>query len=137
MMKRRLTVQKLKILEYLRSVKTHPTAEIIYDAVKKQVPTITLATVYRNLNLLANEGEILRLEMGNEFHFDADIGRHQHCVCRKCGKIYDVFQKEISKYAMEKINYDGFNPTNVQVIFYGYCKNKNMRISKMENIKNK
>jgi|TARA_Y100000310_G_scaffold39192_2_gene36794 Fur family peroxide stress response transcriptional regulator len=126
MMKRRLTVQKLKILEYLRSVKTHPTAEIIYDAVKKQVPTITLATVYRNLNLLANKGKILRLEMGNEFHFDADIGRHQHCVCRKCGKIYDVFQKEISKYAMEKINYDGFNPTNVQVIFYGYCKNKNM-----------
>lgn len=122
MIKRRITVQKLKILEYLRSVKTHPTAEIVYGAVKKEIPTITLATVYRNLNLLDNEGKILRLEIGNEFHFDADISRHQHCVCRKCGKIYDVFQKEISEYAMKRINYNAFNPTDVQIIFYGHCK---------------
>ncbi|MDP7244298.1 MAG: transcriptional repressor [Flavobacteriales bacterium] len=122
MPKRRLTIQKIKILEYLKSVKTHPTAETIYDTVKKELPTITLATVYRNLNLLNNEGKIRRLNINNNFNFDADISTHQHCICKKCSKIYDIFQKEISKYALNKIQLDNFEPSSVNVIFYGICK---------------
>ena len=87
-MKRRQTIQRIKILEYLEGVKTHPTAETIYREVKKELPTITLATVYRNLNLLADEGKIVKLEINNEYHFDADRSNHQHGVCKKCGKIY-------------------------------------------------
>jgi|TARA_B100000315_G_C14545223_1_gene572893 Fe2+ or Zn2+ uptake regulation protein len=122
MTKKRLTIQKIKILEYLRSVKTHPTVETIYNAVKKEIATITLATVYRNLNLLADGGKALRLDINNEFHFDAEVSNHQHCVCKDCGKILDISQKEISEYAMKKINCDKFNPTNVQIVFQGHCK---------------
>jgi|TARA_B100001964_G_C14220034_1_gene594815 Fe2+ or Zn2+ uptake regulation protein len=122
MTKKRLTIQKIKILEYLRSVKTHPTVETIYNAVKKEIATITLATVYRNLNLLADGGKALRLDINNEFHFDAEVSNHPHCVCKDCGKILDISQKEISEYAMKKINCDKFNPTNVQIVFQGHCK---------------
>ncbi len=125
--KKRMTVQKMKILEHLKSVKTHPTAEMVYNVVKKDIPSITLATVYRNLNCLSEDGKIVKLEINGEFRFDADMGKHQHCVCKKCGKILDVFQKEISEYALKKIKSTDFVPSGVQVIFYGNCKHENKR----------
>ena len=87
--KLRNTNQRLKILEYLKCVKTHPTAEQVYNDLRKDMPAISLATVYRNLHLLAEQKEVLRLEINNEYHFDGDSCRHQHCVCKKCGKIID------------------------------------------------
>ena len=121
-MKRRMTNQRMKILEYLESVKNHPTAEKVYQAVRKGLPAITLATVYRNLNLLAEEGRILRMEINGEYHFDADMCCHQHCVCQECGKILDVMQKEISEHAMKKIKVRGFEPRCVNIMFIGSCK---------------
>ena len=122
MVKQRQTIQKLKILEYLKSVKTHPNVETIYTHVKKQLPTITLATIYRNLNLMADNGEILKLEINNEFRFDGDTSHHQHCVCKKCGIIIDGCQENINEYALKHIKSDKFTPLNVNIIFNGYCK---------------
>jgi len=119
----RMTNQKLKIMEYLAKVKTHPTAEDVYRAIKKDLPQISLATVYRNLNLLAEQGKILKLEVNGEFRFDGDLCHHQHCVFRKCGKIIDVNQKEISDYAMSKIKTGEFKPQCVGIIFRGLCRN--------------
>lgn len=121
-MKRRSTVQRLRILDYLKVSEMHPTAEAVHNEVRKEIPTITLATVYRNLNLLAEEGKILKLEINNEFHFDGDTSRHQHCVCRECGMIIDVFQREISDYALKKVKNSSFDPISVQVIFHGLCE---------------
>lgn len=123
MMNTRMTNQRLMVLQHLQSVKTHPTAEMVYYEVVKRLPNMTLATAYRNLNLLASQGQILKLEINKEFHFDADMSSHQHCVCKECGKITDQFQKEISDYAMKKIHTDMFHPESVNVIFYGKCKN--------------
>jgi len=120
--KNRLTSQRLKILDYLRGVKTHPTAEMVYNAVKKDLPTISLATVYRNLNLLAEQGEIIKLELNSESHFDGDMCNHQHCVCSKCRRIIDIFQEDISEYAMKKIKSSDFKPSCVNIIFKGHCK---------------
>jgi Fur family transcriptional regulator, peroxide stress response regulator len=117
----RMTNQKVKIFEYLKSVKTHPTAEKVYREVKKEIPTITLATVYRNLNLLAEKGEILKLEINKEYRFDADTSDHQHCICKKCWKVMEIFQHEISENAMTKMKCKGFNPTKVNIVFYGTC----------------
>ncbi|MBN2112349.1 transcriptional repressor, partial [Candidatus Woesearchaeota archaeon] len=119
--KRRMTSQRMKILEYLKGVKTHPAAEEVYRNVKKELPAITLATVYRNLNLLAEEGKILKIEINNESRFDADISCHQHLVCRKCGRITDIFKKDISEYAMKKIKSNDFSPECVKIIFWGLC----------------
>ncbi len=121
-LKTRNTIQKIKILNFLKSVKIHPTAETVYKQVKKSIPTITLATVYRNLNQLANNSEILRLEINKEYHYDADINKHQHFVCKNCGKITDVFNKSVSEYALKKINNPNLNIENVQVTYYGTCK---------------
>ena len=118
----RMTSQRIKILEFLRSVKTHPTAEDIFINVKKELPAITLATVYRNLNLLAEQGRILKLEINNEFRFDADMCAHQHWVCRQCGKIGDIFKKEISDYALRKAKPYGFDIECVTIIYNGTCQ---------------
>jgi len=118
----RNTNQKMKILGYLKSVKTHPTAETVYKAVKKELPAISLGTVYRNLNKMAEDREILRFKVGNEFHFDGDTCCHQHCECITCGKIIDCFQKELSEYTLKKIDVKGFKPECVNILFKGRCE---------------
>ncbi|MBC8500210.1 MAG: transcriptional repressor [Nanoarchaeota archaeon] len=118
----RNTEQRKKILEHLKNAHTHPTAEIVFKEVVKQLPKITLATVYRNLNLLAEQGKILRLEVNKEYHYDACIESHQHCVCEKCGRIIDSFKKNISKYALKKFQLKDFEPKSVTIIFRGTCK---------------
>lgn len=112
----------MKVIEFLRGVHSHPTAEMVYEAVKKDIQTITLATIYRNLNQLAQDGEIIKLEVNGEYRFDADISKHQHLVCKKCGKIKDLFQENISAYALKNINSPGFYTESVQVMFRGECK---------------
>ncbi|MBN1503098.1 transcriptional repressor [Candidatus Woesearchaeota archaeon] len=118
-----MTNQRLKIMNYLKKVRTHPTAEQVYEEVKKELPAITLATVYRNLHLLADQGDILKLEINKEFHFDADTCKHQHFICRKCGKIIDIMDKDLSEYALEKVSSKNFKPECVTIIFRGICKN--------------
>jgi len=121
----RKTIQKMKILDYLKRVKTHPTAEQVYSAIRKDLPTISLATVYRNLNLLSEQGEIAKLEVNGEFHFDADICCKSHCICKKCGKIIDIYDKDIAKYAMKQFaagkDTGKFKPSCVSIMFTGTC----------------
>ncbi|MBW2998888.1 transcriptional repressor [Candidatus Woesearchaeota archaeon] len=118
-MLRRNTPQKIEILNHLKSVCNHPTADQVYHVVKEKIPKITLATTYRNLNILAHERKILKLEINNEFHFDADLDKHQHFVCEDCKKIYDVFEEKVSNYALNNIK--GFRPNQVQIIYHGVC----------------
>lgn len=125
----RQTVQRLKIVEYLKSVRTHPNAETVYKEVLKELPALSLGTVYRNLNLLAKEGEILKLDVGNEAHFDGTTCNHEHCICNKCGKIIDLEQKEISEFALKKARTEEFQPECVCIIYKGYCKKCNSSIS--------
>lgn len=83
--------QREAVKRALCSTKTHPTAAWIYEQAKKEIPNISLGTVYRNLNLLGEEGVIRKLSFGdgNE-HFDGDISPHSHFFCEGCGKIYDI-----------------------------------------------
>ena len=117
----RLTIQKMKILEYLHSVRTHPTAESIYEAVRKDIPNISLATIYRNLNQMSAAGQILKLEVDGEYHFDGDVSKHQHVYCSRCGKLVDVFNKKINDYAIKNFDLPGFEVDSVQVLFKGLC----------------
>jgi Fur family transcriptional regulator, peroxide stress response regulator len=118
----RVTHQRIKIIEYLKKTRTHPTAEMVYKGVAKDLPTISLATVYRNLNMLAGEGKVLKLEINGEYHFDGITESHQHLICMNCGTVIDLEQEEISNYAMKKIKSDKFQAKYVSVIFHGMCK---------------
>ncbi len=115
------THQRLKILEYLKGVKTHPTAEQVYKKIKSKIHTISLATVHRNLNQMAEANQILKLEVKGQYHFDADTSLHQHFVCDKCGKIHDIFHPDISEYALDEIDQNKFRVNNVHIIFNGIC----------------
>ncbi len=83
--------QREAIQSFLMTRKDHPTADVVYSNVKTSFPNISLGTVYRNLTLLADLGEIARLRVGDGVdHFDADTSPHYHFVCRECGGVSDM-----------------------------------------------
>ena len=105
----RLTSQRQVILEELRKVKSHPTANEVYDMVRKRLPRIGLGTVYRNLDLLAEKGIIKKLEVGgDQKRFDGDISPHYHIRCLECKRVDDVFierNQDLEKSAASNCNY--------------------------------
>lgn len=105
----RLTTQRQIILEELGKVKTHPTANEVYDMVRKRLPRIGLGTVYRNLELMSETGIILKLEVGGtQKRFDATIDPHYHIRCLSCGKVDDIEMpviEDINKGAAEVSQY--------------------------------
>ncbi len=107
--KMRLTTQRQVILEELARVTSHPTANEVYDMVRKRLPRIGLGTVYRNLELMAESGLILKLEVGGtQKRFDATTDLHYHIRCTACGKVDDIklpVQQEINKIAARATDY--------------------------------
>ncbi len=88
----RMTQQRAVILEELRKLKTHPTADELYQIVRAKMPRISLGTVYRNLCFLTECGQIAKLETpGSLNRFDANMEPHQHIRCVSCGCISDVY----------------------------------------------
>ena len=91
-MQTRMTRQRAVILDELRKLHTHPTADELFKIVRARLPRISLGTVYRNLDLLADTGQILRLEVaGYTKRFDGNLMPHQHVRCIACGRVADVF----------------------------------------------
>lgn len=85
------SMQRELVLKTLQNNVVHPTADYIYELLKKDLPSISLATVYRNLNLLAANGTIRRIEgLDGSVHFDHKTNPHYHFICTKCNKVYDV-----------------------------------------------
>lgn len=82
--------QRDALLNELQSRYDHPTAEDLYISIKKDIPNLSLGTVYRNLNLLHSEGEIVKISSDGADRFDGNIIPHCHFVCRKCGKMKDI-----------------------------------------------
>lgn len=86
-----MTKQRSIIYEIIQQSRSHPTAEEIYREAKKQLPSIALGTVYRNLNIMADEGQIRRLEMTDgPVRYDRNDLKHDHIICKSCGKIKDI-----------------------------------------------
>lgn len=119
----RLTPQRQVILEELAKVKTHPTAGEVYDMVRKRLPRIGLGTVYRNLELMADSGMILKLEVGgSQKRFDATTDLHYHIRCTSCGRVDDI---ELT--AMPQLDQLASDSSDYQVLghhieFSGICE---------------
>jgi len=87
----RMTRQRKVILEELRNVYTHPSADEIYEMVRKRLPRISLGTVYRNLEILSASGEIQKLELGcTQKRFDGVADAHYHIRCIDCDRVDDA-----------------------------------------------
>ena len=83
--------QREAILKVLCSTDTHPTANQVYDRVRETIPNISLGTVYRNLTLLTEMGEIMKITTGEGAdRFDTNVQRHHHFICTSCQSVYDL-----------------------------------------------
>jgi len=118
----RLTTQRQVILEELSHVKTHPTASELYDMVRKRLPRIGLGTVYRNLELMADSGMILKIEVGGtQKRFDATTEEHYHIRCSACGKVDDIDVPVIHELATQAAGATSYLITGHHVEFTGIC----------------
>jgi Fur family ferric uptake transcriptional regulator len=118
----RLTTQRQIILEELAKVKTHPTASELYDMVRKRLPRIGLGTVYRNLELMADNGMILKLEVGGtQKRFDATTEPHYHIRCSSCGKVDDIMIPVMDDLAEAAAESSSYRIIGHHVEFSGIC----------------
>ncbi len=119
--KMRQTKQKSAILKFLRSKRQHYSATQIYDAVRQEIPNISLGTVYRNLSQLIESGEIISVETSDKCVFyDGFISDHAHFVCKSCREIYDF---DMPKNMANALTGDGFMVDTERFVCYGLCKN--------------
>ncbi|WP_294371886.1 Fur family transcriptional regulator [uncultured Clostridium sp.] len=121
--KLKLTPQRLAVYNYLMNTTSHPSADVIYNDIHVQYPTMSLATVYKALKTLAEVGLIQEINVGEgNFRYDANSNPHPHIQCIKCGKVDDF------KYLdLENLNSIAQKNTDYKIIsnkvyFYGYCK---------------
>ena len=118
----RITTQRQIILEELAKVKTHPTASELYDMVRKRLPRIGLGTVYRNLELMAENGMILKLEVGGtQKRFDATTDTHYHIRCSHCGKVDDIDTPVMDELVNEAAASSLYQVLGHHIEFTGIC----------------
>ncbi len=119
----RITPQRYAVLKALSYSKAHPSAESIYEGLVAHYPTMSLATVYKTLNLLKQKGEVLELEfseLGNRY--DGNIPYpHPHVICTECGKIVDPSMFALEEITEKMMKETGFKIASHRLDFYGLC----------------
>ncbi|MBE3592904.1 MAG: transcriptional repressor [Thermoanaerobacter sp.] len=118
----KVTPQRLAILNLLRNTKEHPTAETIYKKLVSDFPTMSLATVYKTLEVLKNIGLIQELNVGEgSFRYDANTNSHTHLVCFGCGKVEDLDESVLQNLIEEAKKHTDYKLVEQKLYFYGYC----------------
>jgi Fur family ferric uptake transcriptional regulator/Fur family peroxide stress response transcriptional regulator len=121
-MTKRSTIQRSLVLATVKELQRHATAEEVYDAIMKNYPDISRATVYRNLNLLSDIGEIRKVEIPNGAdRYDHQLHAHYHARCVKCGRVFDVEMEFIADLEQSVKDTHGFEFTGHDIIFKGIC----------------
>jgi Fe2+ or Zn2+ uptake regulation protein len=120
---RRPTKQRNIILEELRKVKIHPTADAVFKMARRRLPRVSFGTVYRNLNLLRDEGKILELTCGKySCRYDGNTTNHYHFFCLSCKKVFDLHGPIIANLNKKISRKSGVTVKYHRIDFYGYCK---------------
>ena len=115
--------QRESIKEYLMSTKEHPTADVIYQHVRAENPKISLGTVYRNLTLLVELGEVRKISTGDGTdHFDADTSAHSHYFCRCCHRLMDVDVTPSVEQILAASSAGIGTVEHASLLFTGVCK---------------
>lgn len=121
-MLRRNTIQRELVLEAVRALKNHATAEEVYNEVIRNHPSVGKGTVYRNLNILAEDGDIRKVEMPQgPDRFDHRTDSHHHIRCMKCGRVYDVEMKGMPDLKASVSDAAGMVISDYDIIFKGIC----------------
>ncbi len=115
-----MTPQRLAVLNYLEGNKSHPSAEAVFQALKKKFPTISFATVYNILETFKAKGLIQELNIDpTRKRFDPDTSFHHHFYCFSCNQLFDV--DLAIPLLKEARSLEGFEVQKTQVNFYGLC----------------
>jgi Fur family peroxide stress response transcriptional regulator len=113
------------ILETIRSTRTHPTAQWVYEQLKGRIPDLSLGTVYRNIGIFRQEGKVVSVGVVNgEEHFDGFTEPHPHCVCEHCGKVLDLpcpDEGALASLGALAKSPNGFVTDFSKSVFYGLC----------------
>ena len=118
----RMTLQRKVILEQLQTPGQHLTADMIYNRVRKQLPNISIGTVYRNLEILVRTGQVKQLTIGGgKKLYDGGLHRHYHVRCVKCGKVCDVSALPFEDIDAVAKNCSEFEILDHQLEFDGIC----------------
>lgn len=117
----RLTDQRRLILAVVQETDRHPTAEWVHAAVRRRRPRVSLATVYRNLRLLARQGLLAEIQAGPSLRFDGRVHRHHHFTCTACGRIFDLEEPIDARLDARVAAHTGFRVTHHRIEFYGRC----------------
>lgn len=119
----KITPQRLAVLKALIGNTTHPTAEAIYEFIRREHPTMSLNTVYKTLEVLGSIGEITVLNVGEgRNHFDPNTAPHHHFVCRRCHRILDVHGDYSAAFEVPADLKDRYQVDGYQVEFFGLCE---------------
>ncbi len=116
----RYSPQRESILKIVRETNTHPTAEWIFSQTRQEIPTVSLGTVYRNLNQLADHGLIKRIFDNGHVRYDGTTARHDHFRCEICGRIYDV-NVPLEGIVDQLFPAQGFQVTDYSLEITGTC----------------
>ena len=119
----RMTRQRQVILDELIKSKIHPTAEQIYGLTIKQIPNISLGTVYRNLDILVKQGQVRKIETsGGKARYDGDLNNHYHLRCVECGSIEDIYDLSFMEMHPDTVESKNFKILGHKLEFYGICR---------------
>ena len=119
----RNTLQREIVHQTILSMQGHVTADMVYERIHAAHPSISRATVYRNLRMLEAEGRILRIEVpGSADCFEARVREHYHIRCARCGKLFDAKLPYMPKLVeMEQAADSAFEICACNLLFVGYC----------------
>lgn len=116
------SVQRIAIMDYLMSHRTHPTADEVYMALCEAMPTLSKTTVYNTLKLFVDNGAALLLTIDDKnIHFDGDTSLHSHFFCKRCGRVYDLPFSGKKREAREQA-IEGHTVEEIHHYYKGVCK---------------
>ena len=119
---RRMTNQRRVILEELKQLRSHPTADEVYHIVRRRLPKVSIATVYRNLEVLCSEGFVQKMDIpGTQRRFDGDTKNHYHVRCVACGRVEDVDLDPIPALEQTIRNRSEYKILSHRLEFIGFC----------------
>jgi Fur family ferric uptake transcriptional regulator len=131
--KMRMTRQRTIILEELRKVNTHPSADEVYEMVRLRLPRISLGTVYRNLEILSELGEIQKLQLsGGLKRFDWDTNKHYHIRCVRCNRVDDAPIAPLNQIEDELYEATVFEIIGHNLEFVGFCPECSKKVRKID-----
>jgi Fe2+ or Zn2+ uptake regulation protein len=120
---KRATRQLEAVFQALQGDPTHPFADEIYRRVRKKLPRISLATVYRNLQRLVEEGKIRAVLLGERVaRYDPETSDHDHFICESCGRVIDLFLEPTRQVDLTSLANDGYVVTTHKLTVYGLCR---------------